>query len=149
MLYQPYRVRYHDPTGTLFICDTYNHRVRRVTADGVITTVAGNGEEGFSGDRGPADQARLALPYDARVGPDGAIYIADSANNRIRRVGEDGVITTVAGNGARGYSGDRGPALNAAFNNPSAVAFDEEGNLWIADTYNSAVRKVVRFFQTP
>jgi len=148
-LNEPYRVRYDEASGNLYVCDTFNHAVRRISSDGIITSVAGTGVEGYSGDGGPGSQAQLAYPYDARVGPDGAVYIADSANHRIRRVTPDGIITTVAGTGERGKSGDLGPALQATFNNPSAVAFDDKGNLWIADTYNSTVRMVLGFFETP
>src|SRR5262249_20621834 len=98
------------PDGGLFIADTFNHRVRRVGPDGVITTVAGNDTPGFSGDGGPATAAQLSEPRGVAVGPDGSLFIADLGNRRVRRVGADGVITTMAGNGTPGFNGDGGPA---------------------------------------
>lgn len=148
-LYEPYRVRYDAATGNLYVCDTKNHVVRRVDPSGTITTVVGtstggvNGDDGgFGGDGGPAAQARLTTPYDAIVGPDGALYVADSGNHRIRRVDAAGVITTVAGTGQPGFSGDGGDALLARFDGPAALAFDAHGDLWVADTYNSRIRRI-------
>ena len=128
--------------GNLYIADTLNQRIRRVGADGIITTVAGNGIKGFSGDGGPASQAHLADPYGITVGPDGSLYIADTSNQRIRRVGPDGIITTVAGNGIQGFSGDGGPATQAAFSPSAAVATAPDGSLYIADTGNQRIRRV-------
>ena len=142
-LNQPYRVRYDDATGSVYVCDIGNHVVRRIDASGIITTVAGNGSRGSSGDGGPATLAMLDNPLDARVGPDGALYIADPNSNRIRRVDQSGIITTVAGDGTPGYSGDGGPATEARLSGPTAVAFDAAGNLYISDTTNSVIRKVV------
>jgi DNA-binding beta-propeller fold protein YncE len=141
-LRHPYRVRYHAPTGSLYVCDTENHAVRRIDANGIITTVAGTGEQGFSGDGGPAAQARLTLPYDAVIGPDGALYIADTGNQRIRRVSAGGVITTFAGTGVRGYAGEQVDALSAGFNQPAALGFDAAGDLWVADMQSSRVRRI-------
>jgi NHL repeat-containing protein len=143
LLREPYRVRYDDATGAVFICDTSNHVVRRVDASGTITTVAGNGVRGDAGDGGLATEAMLTSPYDARVGPDGALYIADAKAHRIRRVDGSGIITTVAGTGTAGYSGDGGEAMAASFNQPTAIAFDATGNLYICDTGNNVIRKVV------
>ncbi|MDZ4804726.1 MAG: hypothetical protein SGI90_07705 [Candidatus Eisenbacteria bacterium] len=143
-LRHPYRLRLNQATGDLYICDTGNHAVRRIDAAGIIHAVAGTGQPGSEGDGGPGAAAGLSDPYDAIPGPDGAIYIADSGNNRIRRVASDGVITTVAGTGLRGFGGDGGPALEAELDYPSALAFDASGDLWIADTYNNRVR-VCRF----
>jgi len=142
-LNQPYRVRYDEPTGALYICDLNNHVVRRVDASGDITTVAGNGLPGSSGDGGLATDAMLGSPLDAQRGPDGALYIADANANRVRRVDASGIITTVAGNGSKGYAGDGGSALEAELNQPTAIAFDATGNLYICDTGNSVIRKVV------
>jgi hypothetical protein len=142
-LHSPYRVRYDDATGAVYICDLGNHVVRRVDAEGNITTVAGTGVAGFSGDNGPANKAMLDNPLDARPGPDGALYIADSNANRVRRVDASGIITTVAGDGTAGYTGDGGLAAKARLSEPTAVAFDAAGNLYIADTNNSVIRKVV------
>ena len=129
-----------DSSGNLYIADTFNSRIRKVT-NGVITTVAGNGTQNFSGDDGPAPSAQLYNPHGVAAGPDGSLYIADSSNNRIRKV-TNGVITTVAGNGTAGFSGDYGPALGAQLSDPEGVAVDSAGNLYIADALNSRVRKV-------
>jgi RHS repeat-associated protein len=130
------------PDGSLFIADFWDHRVRRVGPDGVITTVAGNGTFGFSGDGGPATTAQLYSPWGVTVGPDGSLYVVDSLNNRIRRVGPDGVITTVAGNGTFGFSGDGGPATQARLERPNGIAVGPDGSLFIADTYNARIRRV-------
>jgi uncharacterized protein (TIGR03437 family) len=129
-----------DSAGNLYIADTSNQRIRKVT-NGVITTVAGNGAYGYSGDGGPATSAQLDAPYGVAVDSAGSLYIADSANNVIRKV-SNGVITTVAGNGAYGYSGDGGPATSARLYGPSGVAVDSAGNLYIADTWNYRIRRV-------
>ena len=129
-----------DSTGNLYIADTFNYRIRQVT-NGVITTVAGGGTYGFSGDNGPATNAQLYNPYGVAVDSAGNLYIADANNYRIRKV-TNGVITTVAGNGTYGFSGDNGPATNAQLYNPYGVAVDSAGNLYIADTTNNRIRKV-------
>jgi DNA-binding beta-propeller fold protein YncE len=141
------------PDGAVYIADAGNHRVRRVGPDGTIATVAGLGAPGFAGDGGPAALARLARPEGVAVGPDGALYIADTGNDRVRRVGPDGVIATVAGDGGRRltrdgeeivvrFGGDDGPATDAQLNWPSDVAVGPDGNLYIADAYNGRVRRV-------
>jgi uncharacterized protein (TIGR03437 family) len=129
-----------DSAGNLYIADTVNNRIRKVTPAGIISTVAGNGTMGFSGDNGPATSAQLSAGGVA-VDSAGNLYIADPNNNRIRKV-SNGVITTVAGNGARGYSGDGGPATNAMLSGPVAVTVDSAGNLYIADSYNNRIREV-------
>jgi sugar lactone lactonase YvrE len=129
-----------DGAGNLFVADSRNHRVRRVTPDGIITTIAGNGTQGFSGDGGPAIDAQLAFPIDVAVDAAGNLFIADFYNNRIRRVSADGIITTIAGNGTQGYSGDDGPASSASLSTPWAVALDGVGNVYVADTGNNAIR---------
>jgi trimeric autotransporter adhesin len=129
-----------DSAGNLYIADTDNNRIRKVS-NGVITTVAGNGFGGYSGDNGPATNARLADPWSVAVDSAGNLYIADTNNYCIRKV-TNGVITTVAGNGLAGFSGDNGPAANAQLNSPYGVAVDSVGNLYIADTVNQRVRKV-------
>jgi len=146
-----------DPAGNLYIADTYNHRIRKVDAvTGIIATVAGNGymdpitaAGGYSGDGGPAASAELNFPFAVAFDSAGNMYIPDSANNVVRKVmavsgaiaGTD-TISTVAGTTSPGYSGDRGAATSAALWAPSGVAVDAAGNLYIADTQNSAIRKV-------
>jgi trimeric autotransporter adhesin len=129
-----------DSAGNLYVGDSGNHRIRKVS-NGVITTIAGNGEFWFSGDSGPATSAQLAFPEGAAVDSAGNLYIADSGNNRIRKV-SNGVITTVAGNGIIGFSGDNGPATSAQLADPQGVAVDSTGNLYVADFANNCIRKV-------
>jgi sugar lactone lactonase YvrE len=133
-----------DAAGRLYIADTENHRVRRVDfSQPIIETIAGTGERGFSGDGGPAAQAQLDHPRDLEIGPDGRLYIVDSENQRIRAVDlQTGVITTVAGNGQMGFSGDGGSPLQASFSRPWGIAFDAAGNMYVADTQNNRIRKV-------
>ena len=130
------------PNGELLIPDTSNARVRRVSPTGTITTVAGTGQPGFSGDGGPATAAQLNRPFSVAALPGGSFLVADLGNNRIRRVSRDGVITTVAGNGSAAYSGDGGPAVDAAIWQPHAVAALPDGGFLIADTFNHRVRRV-------
>jgi NHL repeat len=139
-----------DGSGNVYVADLRNQRIRKVGVDGIITTVAGNGQASFSGDGGPAIAAALNLmgpvwtTYTGGVAVDrsGNIYIADTNNNRVRKVGLSGVITTVAGSGERDSFGDDGPAVLAALAGPGSVAIDSGGNLFIADTGNNAIRKV-------
>src|SRR5262249_19006258 len=111
-----------DQSGTLFIADRDNQRIRKVTPDGVITTVAGNGTAGFNGDGGPAISAQLNSPWAVAVDTAGNLFITDNGNNRIRKVAPDGIITTVAGNGTTAFSGDGGPATSAGISLPLAAA---------------------------
>ena len=131
-----------DATGNLYIADTLNHRIRKVTPAGVITTVAGNGISGLNGDGGPATQASLHSPYALVFDGAGNLYIADASNHKIRKVAPDGIITTFAGSGQGGFSGDNGKAINATLNFPLGLAVDAGGNLLIGDTLNHRVRKV-------
>jgi hypothetical protein len=130
-----------DAAGNVYIVDMDNVRLRRVAADGTITTAAGGGN-GDSGDGGPATNARLSNPWGLALDGAGNLYIADSYNNRVRKVAADGTIVTVAGNGTAGNSGDGGPAANAQLGIPKGVALDSAGNLYIADLDNSRIRKV-------
>ena len=140
-----------DSAGNLYIADTGNNRIRKVS-NGVITTVAGNGAQGFSGDNGPATSAQLNDPSGVAVDSAGNLYIADSDNNRIREV-SNGVITTVAGSTGTIPIRDRACLLRrlqrrqrsghrAQLNDPTGVAVDSAGNLYIADYDNDRIRKV-------
>jgi sugar lactone lactonase YvrE len=141
-LYGP-RAMLYDAAGTLYIADTDNHRVRRLRPDGQIERVAGSGQAGFSGDGGLALAARLNEPAGLAFDLVGNLYIADTGNNRVRRVrADDGAIETVAGSGQAGFAGDGGPALSARLNEPAGLAFDLAGNLYIADAGNNRVRRV-------
>ncbi len=110
--------------------------------DWVIETFAGNGQKGHSGDGGKATQAQLDNPFGVVRGPDGAIWFCEYSGQRIRRVAQDGIISTIAGNGMAGYSGDGGPAILASFNLPHEIRFDRAGDLFIVDMNNHAVRKI-------
>jgi sugar lactone lactonase YvrE len=131
-----------DTRHNLFIADTANHCIRKMDTNGIISTVAGNGTNGFSGDSGLATNANLNSPGHIAFDAAGNLFIADTANHRIRKVDVNGLITTVAGNGDGGYSGDGGPATNASLNSPGGIAFDSAGHLFIADAMNARVRKV-------
>ncbi|MET7391854.1 NHL repeat-containing protein, partial [Streptomyces sp. NPDC005534] len=131
-----------DVHGTLYIADTYGHRVRKVDAEGTITTVAGTGEEGFNGDDRLATTAQLCYPSAVVVDVHGILYIADTQNRRVRKVDAHGTITTVAGTGGEGLNGDGQPATAAELLSPRGVAVDVHGNLYIADTHGHRVRKV-------
>jgi len=131
--------------GSLYIAEAGAHRIRKVSPRGVITTVVGTGQRGYSGDGGPASQARIAGPHDLTFDAEtNSLYVADSFNHCIRRVDRQGVITTVAGNGKPGFSGDGGDARQANLNGPQGITFDRQGKLLIADTFNSAIRSVDR-----
>jgi uncharacterized protein (TIGR03437 family) len=131
-----------DLYGNLYIADSSNRRIRRVTPNGIVTTIAGTGVEGFSGEGGAAASAMLGRPVALAVDAVGNLYFADSTNQRVRRIGVDGVITTVAGNGVDAYSGDGGPAVSASLGFPLGVAFDAAGNLYVADGDNNRVRRI-------
>jgi uncharacterized protein (TIGR03437 family) len=139
-----------DASGNLFITGARSNRIRKVSASGVITTVAGNGNDSFSGDGGPATSASLNGPLNSALDLSGNLFIADTSNNRIRMVSAGGIITTVAGNGPSctgttacgGFSGDGGPATSASLSEPAGVTVDASGNLFIADSVNGRIRKV-------
>jgi len=131
-----------DAAGNVFIADTRNHRIRKVTPGGIITTIAGNGATGFGGDGGPATSAQLSYPWSIAMDGAGNLFIADTGNHSIRKVDPTGVISTVAGVGTRGFSGDGGPASSAQLTNPNGVSVDATGNLVIADSGNNRIRKV-------
>ena len=117
-------------------------RIRKVSAAGIISTVAGSGTPGFSGDNGPATSAALSQPAGVAVDAAGNLFIADYGNNRVRSVSPAGTITTIAGNGTAGFSGDGGPATLAALDGPASVAVDGSGSVFIADYGNNRIRKV-------
>ncbi len=131
-----------DGLGNIYIADVFNHRIFKVDTSGIINTVAGNGIAGFSGDGGPATSASLNVPSGVFVDELGNIYIADTSNHRIRKVDTSGIISTVAGNGIRGFSGDGGPATSASLDLPWGVFVDELGNIFIADQKNKRIRIV-------
>ncbi|MBI3951686.1 MAG: hypothetical protein HY314_14650 [Acidobacteria bacterium] len=131
-----------DANGNLYIADVFNHRIRKVDTEGKISTVAGNGMAGFSGDGGLAVEAQLARPRDVAVDAEGNLYIADTDNLRIRRASRNGIISTVAGNGEAGFNGDGIPALEASLSFPRSVAVDGLGRLIIADMGNYRIRQV-------
>ncbi|MEU6475374.1 SMP-30/gluconolactonase/LRE family protein [Streptomyces sp. NPDC047017] len=131
-----------DGAGTVYIADSSNHRVRKVAADGTISTVAGTGRAGFGGDGGLAASAQLNNPFGLAVDGAGVLYVAEYNGHRIRRITADGKITTVAGTGVAGTKGDGGLATSAQLNRPQALAVDGTGGLYIADSDNHRVRKV-------
>jgi hypothetical protein len=140
-LNQPYNITL-DAWGNLFIADFRNYRIRRVDTNGVITTVAGTGSFGYSGDGGPATNAQIGWVYGLAVDAVGNCFIPDQTYNRVRKVDTNGFISTVAGTGSRGYSGDGGPAANANIASPQSVALDAAGNLYLADSGNYRIRRV-------
>ena len=129
-----------DAFGNVYLTD--NNRIRKITADGVLVTVAGTGTLGFSGDGGPATLADLSYPYGVAIAPDGGLVFSDSGNARIRRIAANGVITTIAGTGISGSTGDGGPALQAQLTSPHDLGFDSDGNLYIVDTRADRIRMV-------
>src|SRR5439155_24685459 len=131
-----------DPSGALWIAEYFGNRVRKLMPGGPILTVAGNGTAGFNGDARPATSAQLQAPGQTALDPSGNLYIADSGNNRIRKVNPSGAIGTFAGTGNPGFSGDGGQASSAQLTLPRGIAFDNAGNLYIADTNNHRIRKV-------
>jgi len=132
-----------DGAGNLYIAEGASQRIRKVSAaTGIITTVAGNGTPGYAGDNGPATVAELNNPNGVATDGGGNLYIADATNNTVRKVTPAGTITTVAGNGTAGFSGDGGAATSAALHDPAGVLVDSAGNLYIADSTNRRVRKV-------
>ncbi|MEU6486167.1 RICIN domain-containing protein [Streptomyces sp. NPDC046887] len=131
-----------DGAGALYIADASNHRVRKISADGTIGTVAGTGVAGFGGDGGPATSAQLHRPQGLALDSTGALYIADAKNQRVRKVSADGTISTVAGTGTGGSGGDGGPAASAQLNEPNGLAVDCVDTLYIADHLNNRIRKI-------
>jgi sugar lactone lactonase YvrE len=126
----------------VFVTDDGNHRLRQIDADGLISTIAGNGTASFAGDGGPATAARFATPSDVTRDDAGALYIADTGNHRIRMVDPSGVVTTLAGTGTAGFGGDNGQAADAKLDSPTGLVRDTAGNLYFSDTGNHRIRKI-------
>ncbi|HTA83822.1 MAG TPA: T9SS type A sorting domain-containing protein [Bacteroidia bacterium] len=140
-LYAPAEIA-SDISGNLYIADSYNHRVRRINTSGTISTIAGNGNVGSTGDGGEATSAELAYPYGVTVDTKGNTYIGDANSSLVRMINSNGIISTIAGNGTAGYKGDGGPATAAEINSPVSLTSDAAGNIFIADEYNHCVRRV-------
>jgi uncharacterized protein (TIGR03437 family) len=142
-----------DSSGDIFIAEggigtgsglgEGDYKIWKINGVGIVSTAAGNGIENYSGDGGAATAAQIDTPSNMVFDPEGNLYIADSANNRVRRVSPGGVIVTVAGTGVAGYSGDGGPATSAMLNSPEGLAADADGNVYIADTKNNRIRKLL------
>lgn len=131
-----------DGRNRIYIADTGNHRIRLIDELGVISTIAGTGVAGYSGDGGPALAAQFNTPSDVAIAPNGTLYVADTNNHAIRVIRPDGMIETYAGTGTRGFSGDGGPAAAAQLDRPYGVELAANGNLYIADTHNQRIREV-------
>jgi len=131
-----------DNDGNMILADSADQLILKIDQEGLLTSIAGNGQLGFNGDSIPATQASFARPYDVRLDSDGNIYVADVLNHRVRKIGKDGLITTVAGSGVAGYTGDGGPAIAAQLNTPYGVFLDKNSNLLIADSENHVIRRV-------
>lgn len=131
------------PDGALWFCEYDGHKVRRLDRAGDVTTIVGSGAAGYAGDGGPAIDAELNRPHEIRFDTVGDLYIADMRNHAIRRVDlESGIITTIAGTGEAGFSGDGGPAVNANLNQPHSIQFGPDGRLYICDIGNHRIRVV-------
>ena len=130
------------PDGALYFCDIAFHVIRKIDKEDRISTVAGSGKKGYAGDGGAATQALLAEPYEIKFDADGSMYFVEMMNNLVRKVDKAGTISTVAGTGKPGFSGDAGPAREATFNKPHSIALDGHGSLFICDIGNHRVRRV-------
>jgi len=140
-LYNPWGIAI-DSAGNLYIADSDNNRIRKVNTAGVITTVAGTGNYQYNGDNIQATSANLQTPQYVTTDSQDILYIADTNNQRIRKVNTSGIISTVAGNGTNGFSGDGGQSTSAQLNYPRGMFIDSANNLYIADMYSSVIRKV-------
>ena len=130
------------PDGSVYIADTGNHMIRRVTPDGVIHRVAGTGYSGYSGDGGPARNARLSSPSSIAIGEDGSVYISDRGNRRIRKINPQGIIETIAGNGSGSFNGDGLPARNTSIGSPEGIFIAADGSIYFADRGNQRIRQI-------
>ncbi|MBK6521909.1 MAG: T9SS type A sorting domain-containing protein [Sphingobacteriaceae bacterium] len=140
-IYNPFGVA-ADIAGNVYIADNVNHRIRKINTSGIITTIAGNGSPGFSGDGGQATSAQLSYPKGVTVDSQGNVYFHDGGNNVIRKISSSGTINTIAGTGISGFSGDGKPATMAQVFNPDGIAVDKIGNIFIADASNNRIRKI-------
>ncbi len=131
-----------DSAGNLYIADTNNNRIRKVSTSGTITTIAGTGTAGYTGDNGAATSATLDKLAAVVVDSTGSLYIAETGNDVVRMIATSGTISTIAGNGSAGYSGDGGPATSARFNSPYGLNLDSSGDVYVADSMNNVVRMV-------
>ena len=131
-----------DAAGYVYVADRLNHRIRRIGPEGMMESFAGTGVDGFGGDGGAAREAQLNGPIGVAVDAAGYVYVADRLNHRVRRIGPDGTIETIAGTGAPGFGGNGGPATSAQLNNPTGVAVDAAGNVYIADSENHWIRRI-------
>jgi sugar lactone lactonase YvrE len=132
-----------DKAGNLLFADTSNNRIRKIDRNGIITTIAGSGERGYGGDGGAATAAKLNTPVDVEIGPEGDIYFTDTGNSCVRAINAEGIVRTAVGTcGKPGEAGDGAPAAKALLDSPYGIAFDHDGNMFIADTQNSRIRKV-------
>ncbi len=131
-----------DHSGNLFFADANNNCVRKISITGIITTVAGNGTAGYSGDGGPATDAQLFIPLSVAIDTSGNIFIVENKNHCIRKVDAMGMISTIAGNGTSGFSGDGGPASDALLHRPTGIAADKLGNIYFNDAGNARMRKI-------
>jgi len=132
----------YDINGNLFFVDVQNNVVRKIDANGIISTIAGNGTEGYSGDNGLATSAQLNVPYGIAFDRNNNLYISEIENNVVRKIDKNGIISTIAGNGTRGYSGDNGLATSAQLSAPFGITFDTNNNLYIGERSNNIIRKV-------
>jgi sugar lactone lactonase YvrE len=133
----------HGPDGALYVCDTDNHVIRKITPDGIISTVAGNGTRGYSGDGGPAIKAQLNEPYEVRFDKNAHLFFVERLNHIVRRVdAQTGMISTIAGTGKAGFSGDEGLAIEAQLREPHSLQFGADNTLYIADVLNHRVRVI-------
>lgn len=131
------------PDGAIWFCEYTGQRIRRVAADGTISTIAGTGKKGYSGDGGPALQATFNLPHELRFDAKGDLYVVDMTNHVVRKIDmKTKIITTFAGTGMAGYSGDGGPAAKAQFKSPHSIQFGPDGSLYVCDIGNNVIRKI-------
>ena len=131
-----------DVKGNLYFCDNYNNRVRKIDTAGIITTIAGNGSIVYNGDNILADTAAVYSPHWVAKDAQGNLYVSEWGNHRVRKIDTSGIITTLAGTGISGYTGDGGPAANAMVNSPYGIAIDDTGNIYFADYQENVVRKI-------